>query len=68
MTLSGICDRCGVPEGALADALGLADFTPTHCYGDGDEPGLAGTIGSGFHCVCDCRHPVVRAERVRDEH
>ena len=31
------------------------DVEPEHCFGNGDEPGIPGLIGSGFWCTCPCR-------------
>jgi hypothetical protein len=51
VTVSGLCFRCGNP----AEWLVGEDYMPPHCYGEGDERGTPGLIGSGFHCSCECR-------------
>lgn len=45
------CDRCA----DFLGGLGLPPLPPTHCYGEGDTPGIRGVIGSGNYCPCECR-------------
>jgi hypothetical protein len=45
---SGLCYECRPLDP-------FPDVEPEHCFGNGDEPGIPGLIGSGFWCTCSCR-------------
>lgn len=54
MSAGVYCDRCS--ENPLRKlGIDMPDEPLQHCYGDGDQPGTPGLIGSGTFCPCECR-------------